>query len=129
MSTYIDADALARWEKGEFDLISWAAARPDEVLAFPAIVWQQIVYGVFAFQPDRAAKRARSLLIFGHLDVAPFERPHAIRAAELTHELRLNMIGYADTQIAATALVDNAELLTFNVEHFKRVPGLRLAKP
>ncbi len=31
-------------------------------------------------------------------------------------------------QIAATALVDGAELLTFNTEHFGRVPGLRLAK-
>src|SRR5262245_58916404 len=125
--TYVDADALAQWEKGEFDLIGWAAARPDEVLAFPAVVWQQITYGLFAFQPDRAAKRARSLLILGHLDVAPFERRHAVRAAELTHELRLNMIGFADTQIAAMALVDGAELLTFNDKHFNRVPGIRLA--
>jgi hypothetical protein len=23
MSTYIDADAFVRWEKGEFDLIAW----------------------------------------------------------------------------------------------------------
>lgn len=32
-----------------------------------------------------------------------------------------------EQRIAATALVDDAELLTFNREHFERVPGLKLA--
>ncbi len=34
---------------------------------------------------------------------------------------------YIDFQIAATALVDDAELLTFNQDHFSRVQGLKLA--
>jgi predicted nucleic acid-binding protein len=32
----------------------------------------------------------------------------------------------ADLQIAATALVHDLELVTGNVKHFKRVPGLRI---
>ena len=33
----------------------------------------------------------------------------------------------ADLQIAATALLHDLELVTGNVEHFKRVPGLRIS--
>jgi predicted nucleic acid-binding protein len=124
---YIDADAFARWEKGDFDLPAWLDAR-DDIGAFPALVWQQIIFGVFAWEPARAAKRARSLLWAGGMPVMPFGRAHASRAAELAAEMKMNAIGAADTQIAAMALVDGAELLTFNLAHFERVPGLRLAK-
>jgi predicted nucleic acid-binding protein len=42
-------------------------------------------------------------------------------------DLKSLAIGFADCQIAASALEDNAELLTFNTHHFSRVAGLRLA--
>ena len=128
MSVYIDADAFARWEKGQFDLPAWLEARGDELAAFPATVWQQLVFGAFAWQPERAAKRTRSLLLMGGLAVVPFSSQHAVRAAQLAAELKLEAIGFADFQIAATALVDGADLLTFNRAHFSRVPGLTLAE-
>jgi predicted nucleic acid-binding protein len=127
MSIYIDADVLVRWERGEFDLPAWLEARGDEPAAFPATAWQQLLYGVFAWSPDRSAKRTKSLLLMAGLGVAPFSRVHAVRAAELAADLKLQTIGFADFQIAATALVDGAELLSFNKKHFERVPGLRLA--
>src|SRR5690348_12289168 len=99
---YIDADAFARWEKGVFDLPAWLEAR-DDIGAFPALVWQQIVFGVFAWEPARAAKRARSLLLIGGMPVMPFGRAHASRVAELAAEMNLNTIGAADTQIASPA--------------------------
>jgi predicted nucleic acid-binding protein len=86
-------------------------------------------FGVFAWESRRAAKRSRSLAALGALvPVIPFNRDHAERAAELSAQLRLQQIGIADSQIAATALMDGAELLTYNTEHFGRVPGLKLAK-
>jgi predicted nucleic acid-binding protein len=33
----------------------------------------------------------------------------------------------ADLQIAATALLHDLELVTGNVKHFKRVPGLKIS--
>jgi predicted nucleic acid-binding protein len=127
MSIYIDADAFIRWEKGEFDLPGWLSAKADEPMAIPATVWQQLQFGAFAWSPERAAKRRRFLAAIDLLPVVAFSRAHAERAAELAAELKLQQIGFADFQIAASALEDGAELLTFNREHFGRVRGLRLA--
>src|SRR5262245_42661905 len=129
MSIYVDADAFVRWEKGAFDLPAWLEANAaDQPVKFPATVWQQLNFGVYAWEKQRAAKRARFLeKVAGLSTVATFSKRHAIRAARLAAELKLEGIGFADFQIAATALEDGAELLTFNREHFGRVPDLKLA--
>jgi predicted nucleic acid-binding protein len=97
-------------------------------MAFPATVWQQLQFGAFAWSPERAAKRQKFLAALDRLPVVAFSRAHAKRAAELAAELKAYQIGFADFQIAASAVVDGAELLTFNREHFGRVRGLKLAK-
>lgn len=127
MSTYIDADAVIKWERGDFDLPAWMEDRPDELVAFPATVWQQLCFGIYAWESARATRRARSLELLGTVPVVPFARVHAIRAAQLAAELRRHEIGFADLQIAGTALADGAQLLSFNREHFARVAGLVLA--
>ena len=127
MSAYIDANAFIAWEKGEFDLPAWMETHAgDAPIAFPATVWQQLNYGSFAWPPERAAKRQRFLAAIGAV-VMSFRRPHAVRAAQLAAELKREDIGFADCQIAAMAIEDGAELLTFDRRHFERVPGLRLA--
>jgi predicted nucleic acid-binding protein len=128
MSVYIDADTVVRWEKGEFDLPAWLASRKNQTMAIPVTVWQQLQFGAFAWEPDRAAKRLRFLEAIAALPVVSFNRAHAERAAELAAEMSRETIGFGDFQIAATALVDDAELLPFNREHFGRVRGLRLAE-
>jgi predicted nucleic acid-binding protein len=127
MSTYIDSDAFIQWEKGAFDLLTWLEQHLDEPVAFPPTVWQQLVFGIFAWEPARAAKRSRSLVLLGSVPVVDFQRTHAVRAAQLAVELKRQPIGFADCQIAANALVDGAQLLTFNTAHFGRVPGLKLS--
>lgn len=128
MNVYIDADAFVRWEKGEFDLESWIEDRAEDIMYFPATVWQQLLYGAFAWEENRAQKRARRVELLA-LPVVSFNRRHAERAAQLTAELKRESIGFADFQIAATVLIEGGELLTFNTEQFARVPGLNLAKP
>lgn len=128
MSTYIDADVFVAWEKGEFDLIAWLDAHADESVSFPATAWQQLNFGAFAWEPRRAEKRSRFLKTIGAAaGVVDFNRHHAERAAQLAASMKTEQIGFADFQIAASALVDGADLLTFNTKHFKRVPGLKLA--
>lgn len=127
MSAYIDASAFIAWEREEFDLVGWVESQGDEPANFPATVWQELNYGVYAWAPDRAAKRRQGLAALGAV-VMSFRRAHAVRAAQLAAELRREGIGLADCQIAAMALEDGAQLLTFNRKHFERVPGLRLAE-
>ena len=129
MNIYVDADAVANWEKGKYDLPAWIQQHhSNDTLFFPATVWQQLLYGKFAWETARAQKRSRYLQAIG-LPVAAFARAHAERAAQLTAELKLQTIGFADFQIAASALVDGADLISFNTEHFSRVPGLKVITP
>ena len=50
------------------------------------------------------------------------------KSAEVQSELRKKgkEIGHTDTLIAGIALVNNLELITNNIEHFKRIPKLKL---
>ena len=126
MSIYIDADVFVAWEKGEFDLIAWLEKHSNEPVGFPPTVWQQLVFGTFAWESAPALRRQRHLKEFG-ARVSTFSRKHAQRAARIAADLKSSPIGFADCQIAACAFEDHAELLTFNIEHFNRVPGLSLA--
>ncbi len=126
MSIYIDADVFVAWEKGEFNLIAWLEKHSNESVGSPPTVWQQLVFGTFAWEPARALRRQRHLKEFG-ARVSTFSRKHAQRAARIAADLKSSPIGFADCQIAACAFEDHAELLTFNIEHFNRVPGLSLA--
>jgi len=129
VNIYVDADVVAEWEKGRFDLPQWMEDNhPDDILAFPPTVLQQLLFGKFAWESARAEKRAR-FLEYINLPVSTFDAQHATRAAQLAAELKLNTIGFADFQIAACALVDDAALLTFNAKHFSRVAGLRVITP
>ena len=126
MNVYIDADAIVASEKGDFDLVAWLEERPDDIAILPPTVWQQLLFGAFARDPARSQKRLRTLSTFG-FSVSSFSRRHASRAAQIAADLKREGIGFADCQIAASALEDDAELLSFNARHFRRVPGLRLA--
>ena len=60
--------------------------------------------------------------------VPAFDEAAAHRYGEVRAELeaRGEPIGDSDTRIAAIALVHDLTLVTGNVRHFERVPGLRL---
>ena len=123
--THVDSDVFVAWEKGVFDLPAWAE-RNDDIVFCPT-AWQELFFGVFGWEKARAQKRQRFLELVA-APIASFGKAEAERAAQIEAELKSSKIGVADCQIAACALDDDAELLTFNVDHFSRVPGLKLAK-
>jgi predicted nucleic acid-binding protein len=120
---------VVKWEKREFDLPGWLRGRAGEPVGIPSTVWQQLQLGIFAWEPPRADKRTRTLQALRGVPVISFSRAHAEVAARLQAELKRDAIGFADFQIAAAAVTDGAELLSFNPEHFLRMRGLRLATP
>jgi predicted nucleic acid-binding protein len=62
--------------------------------------------------------------------IHPVNDPAAKRAADVDRDLRRRglRIGERDTLVAGVALVSGMPVLTGNVEHFRRVAGLRVLK-
>ena len=95
-----------------------------------AIAAAELPHGVErATDPARRARRQRHVeQVLDGLFVQPFDldqaRCHARLWADL--EMRGQMIGAHDLQIAAAALALGHELATLNVREFQRVTALRL---
>ena len=65
-------------------------------------------------------------LLTEDLIILPFTEEVASKAADVYHQLRKDnkMIEFRDIFIAATCLVNDADILTLNRKHFERVSGL-----
>ena len=74
-------------------------------------------------------RRRRTIdLLINEFPVLPWTAQAADRDREIAALLHHSgqPIGHMDTQIAAHALVLDLPLVTHNMRHFKRVPGLKL---
>ena len=83
-----------------------------------------MVYGAHRLGPGRGALLARlESSLLADLPVLPFDVAAALRYGELraAQERRGTAISDADLRIASIAL---ARVVTGNVRHFERVPGL-----
>lgn len=61
------------------------------------------------------------------IQILPFNGSVAIKAAQIYHRLKQQnkMIKFRDIFIAATCIVNNLPLKTFNKKHFERIEGLK----
>jgi predicted nucleic acid-binding protein len=64
--------------------------------------------------------------VVGRIEVLPFGREEAVRAGDIQADLAARgiSIGIEDVMIGATALVHGCEVVTRNVRHLSRIPGL-----
>lgn len=100
---------------------------PDALQCISSITVGEIVYGAHK-RPERREFLLRQLEqeVLSRLEVLSFDE----RAAREYGPLRLNLerqggvIGEANTRIAAIALSGGLTIVTGNVRHFGRVPGL-----
>jgi predicted nucleic acid-binding protein len=92
--------------------------------ATTAITIGELAYGAQHAQRPELYERAIRLL--SGTRVLPFDRGAAERYGSIRHELERDgrRLPDPDLRIAATALVHQAVLITGNVRHFERVPGL-----
>lgn len=92
-----------------------------------AINLGEILRGAYGYRDrDRLVRRIEQL--FTGFRMLAFDTDAARIYARLAFELtrKGESIGEADTRIAAIALARNLTVVTGNVRHFSRVPGLRL---
>ncbi len=109
--------------------VRWLAAVPREEQFTSAVVVGELYKGAFrssavARHLDNVEKRVLPAVTVLSYDVAAARVYGQVRAQL---EAAGRPLADADLQIAATALLHDLELVTGNVKHFRRVPGLRVS--
>ena len=125
----VDTDTLSEYLKAKNEAV---AARADQYLAqfgslsFSLITRYEVLRGLKA---KNATRQLQHFEVFCSAnEVLPLTDAIIVRAADLYAELRGRgeLISDADLLVAATALESGLVLVTGNVQHFRRVPALRV---
>ena len=126
MKYLLDTDTLSFLLRGEGDVEGhFRRLRPSDVCTSPIVVGE-IELGL----ARRKSRRLRRLVdqLFEILTVVPYDRDAAQRYGKIAASLLDSgtPIGVEDTMVAAHAMSLSLTLVTHNVKHLARVPGLRI---
>jgi tRNA(fMet)-specific endonuclease VapC len=100
---------------------------PAGLFKIPAMAVGELLLGVEKAPMEWQVLERRSLEVFlESFDIVPFDEKCARAYARIRADLETRgcRIGEIDMEIAATALANQAVLVTNNVKGFSRVPGL-----
>ncbi|MEK7216267.1 MAG: type II toxin-antitoxin system VapC family toxin [Chloroflexota bacterium] len=108
-------------------LIARLASVPAGQQFTSSITYGELLYGTYRMGPRVAAiiDKLEEVLL-PSLPILPFDAAAAAVYGEIRAQLERNgtPIGDADTRIAGIALARGLAVVTGNVRHFERVPGL-----
>lgn len=123
----LDTNTVLDFFRGKGKVASNLLALPPSEIALPAIVAYEVWVGVLGSQ-NAKRRQAQYEQFIATIEVLPFDVDVSRRAAEIRHALekRGEGIGPLDTLIAATALANNATLVTRNVREFRKVSALKV---
>ena len=129
MAFLFDTDAISEVLKPQpaFAYLRWLRTVPREDQFTSAVVVGELYKG--AFRSPAAGRHLGNIesRILPAITVLPYD----VAAARLYGQIQASLetagrpLADADLQIAATALLHDLELVTGNLKHFARVPGLR----
>ncbi len=108
-------------------LVTKLASVPPEQQFTSSITLGELVYGAHRLQERTGALLQRlDERLLPNLPVLPFDASAARRYGEIRAELerRGTPIGDADQRIASIALDRGLTVVTANVRHFEKIPGL-----
>ena len=125
----IDTDVLSNLlkRKPSTDLIARLASVPPEEQFTSSITLGELVYGAYRLKEHATLLLQRlDEALLPNLSILPFDAPAARRYGEIRAQLeqRGTLVGDADLRIAAIALAHGLTVVTGNVRHFQRIPGL-----
>jgi predicted nucleic acid-binding protein len=120
----LDADVLVDYLLDEGAAEEVAARLRAKAAATTAVVVYEVTRGIEEGERAELRRALRGVRVF------PLDGRAARRAADLWRELGVGgkRIGDRDVLTAAIALSAGLPILTRNVEHFRRVPGVKLAR-
>jgi predicted nucleic acid-binding protein len=109
--------------------VRWLQAIPREEQFTSAVVVGELFKG--AFRSPNASRHLRNIesRVLPAVTVLPYDLDVArvYGAVQARLEDAGRVLADADLQIAATAIHHDLELVTGNLRHFRRIPGLRLS--
>lgn len=123
----LDTNTLIYFFKGVGNISHRLLETPPAQIMIPSVVLFELELGLLkSSAPMRRREQLAEFLAV--VEVQPFARAEAHAAAEIRAglEKRGQPIGPLDTLIAATALANNAVLVTHNTREFSRVSGLEV---
>lgn len=133
MAQVIDSSVFVALDRQGASLDGFETLMGGEPFAIASITASELLEGVY--RTREASQRRRRLdfieAVLGLVPTLPFDlqsaRTHARLATDLSS--RGQLIGANDLVIAATALTLGYSVLTHNLRHFERVPGLVVNAP
>jgi tRNA(fMet)-specific endonuclease VapC len=135
LAQVIDTSVLVTMQRRNLRLSHLAAALPNpaEEIALPPFTVSELLAGIHRAPTGQNKQRMEAFLeaLLDAIPVLPFGLREA-RAYGLLWAQLLSLgqvIGAIDALIGATALAQGYGVLTENVEHFQRIPGLVVAAP
>ena len=130
MTYVLDTNAVSALMKGSAAVVERLAASEPTDIAIPQPVLAEIAFGI-----ERLPRSKRRTALQSRFDLICSELPRAewtdavsqaYGRIKATLERRGTRIEDFDAAIAAHALATNATLVTANLEHMTRVPGLQI---
>lgn len=124
----LDSNTISYYLRGDPQVVPRVQALAPAEVGVPAIVEYELRYGLLRLPQDAAKPRLAALMqLLQPMQRLPFDSDCAAHAARIRAELEAagTPIGPHDTLIAATALRNQATLVTRNVREFSRVQGLQ----
>jgi tRNA(fMet)-specific endonuclease VapC len=133
MARLIDSSVFIAMERRGNHLEALVPLAGTEPFALASITASELLVGVERSTSERRQTRRRVFVesVLSQVPIISFDLKIARTHARLYAELAMSgqSIERHDLIIAATALTLGYEVLTYNLRHFKRVPGLVVAKP
>jgi predicted nucleic acid-binding protein len=132
MPFLFDTDAISEVlrKKPAPAYLRWLAEIPQAEQFTSAVAVGELFRGAFrSKEPKRHLENIETRVLLA-LTVLPFDVPIARIYGEIQAQLAGmgKILEDADLQIAATAIHHGLEMVTGNLQHFERIPGLRLQR-
>ncbi len=125
-------DAERRGETVERLIERIVRSTGDQDAALSAVGLTELVHGIYRASAPQIRSRREAFLneLLSDLTVYPYTKETAMLAGKLDGEQQSKgvVIPFADLLIGATALALSYSVLTVNVRHFERIPGLSVVQ-
>lgn len=132
MGMILDTNVFIATERGRFDLDAFLDTEGEAPAFISAVTASELLVGVHRADPAHAARRsAFAEHVIRRFPTLAFDLRVARVRAAIAAQLAASgtPVGVLDLMIAATAIADDHEVITFDLRSFPRVPGVRVRTP